>query len=197
MVAAARGYKTVQIIPEPYSVERRALMMAMGVEVVVTSKEAGTAGAISKYNELLAKYGDKGWTPNQMANPVNPKAHYAHTGPEIWEQTGGKVDVVVAGYGTGGTITGVTKYLREMNPDLVCVAVEPMEQSLLNGDVPGCHGIQGIAPSFVPENVDVSMIDEVIRCPTDKAIETAHDLARLDGEFTSILLANTKGHFII
>jgi len=182
MVAAVRGYKVVQILSKPYSVERRALMMAMGVEVIVTSKESGIPGCLSKYNEILSKYGDRGWSPNQMENPVNPSAHYQHTGPEIWEQTGGKVDVVVAAYGTGGTISGVTKYLREMNPDLVCIVVEPMEQSPLNGDNdPAGHGIQGIGPPFVPENVDVSLIDEVIRCTTDDAIKTAHDLARLDG----------------
>jgi len=182
MVAAVRGYKVVQILSKPYSVERRALMMAMGVEVVVTSKESGIPGCISKYNEILSKYGGRGWSPNQLGYPVNHTAHYQRTGPEIWEQTGGKVDVVVAAYGTGGTISGVTKYLREMNPDLLCIVVEPMEQSMLNGDdATKHHGIQGIAPPFVPENVDVSMIDEVIRCTTDDAIKTAHDLVRLDG----------------
>lgn len=181
MVAAARGYKTIQIMPEGYSVERRVLMMALGVELIVTSKEDGIDGALCKYNELLSKHGSKGWTPDQMASSANPKAHYLHTGPEIWEQTGGKVDVVVACYGTGGTISGVTNYLREMNPDLVCITVEPKEQSILNGDLAGCHGIQGTAPPFVPENVNVSLIDEVIRCSTDDALNTARDLAQLDG----------------
>jgi cysteine synthase A len=121
MVAAARGYKTIQVLPEPYSVERRAMMMSMGVEVVVTKKEDGIPGALSKYNELLAKYAPNSWTPNQMQNPVNPKAHYEHTGPEIWEQTAGRVDAVVAAYGTGGTVSGVTRFLREKNPDLSSV----------------------------------------------------------------------------
>lgn len=157
MVAAAKGYKTVQIIPEGYSVERRAMMMAFGVEVVVTSNESGISGLFSKYNELLDKT-ENSWSPDQMANSANPNAHYKHTGPEIWEQTGGDVDVLVAAYGTGGTISGLTKYLREMNPDLVCIAVEPMEQSILNGDIVTAdskgHGIQGTAPPFVPDNMD-------------------------------------------
>jgi len=181
MVAATKGYKTIQIIPEGYSVERRALMMALGVEVVVTRKDAKLSDILSKYNELLAKYGENGWTPNQMASPSNPAAHETTTGPEIWEQTQGKVDVLVAAYGTGGTISGISKYLREKNPDLLCIAVEPMEQSILNGDEAADHGVQGTAPPFLPDNVDVGSIDEVVRCSTDNAIKTAHELARHDG----------------
>lgn len=148
MVAAARGYRTIQIIPEPYSIERRALMMAYGVEIVVTKKEDGIGGAIKKYLEVLKAQGDKGWSPRQFDNPANIATHYAHTGPEIWEQCGGKVDAIVAGYGTGGTISGVTTYLRGKNPDFKAYCVEPMEQSLLHGDEPGPHGIQGIVSGY-------------------------------------------------
>ncbi len=130
-VAAARGYKVVQIISEGYYVERRTMMMAMGVEIIVTSKEAGIPGCLSKYNELLAKYGDRSWSPDQLSNPANVAAHYEHTGPKIFKQCSGKVDAAVVVYGTGGTISGLTKYLCEMNPDLLCVAVEPMEQYTL------------------------------------------------------------------
>ena len=137
VVAASKGYKAIQIIPEPYSVERRALMMALGVDVVVTKKEDGIPGALKVYQETLDRLGDKGWAPRQFDNPANIQAHLQHTGPEIWEQCGGKIDVLVAGMGTGGTLSGCTRFLRSKNPDFVCIGVEPMEVSLLSGDKPG------------------------------------------------------------
>lgn len=181
MVAAAKGYQAIQIIPEPYSVERRALMMAFGVDVVVTKKEDGIPGAIKVYKETLDRLGDKGFAPRQFDNPANLKAHMEHTGPEIWEQTGGQIDCIVTGMGTGGTISGVTKCLRSKNPNFKAIAVEPMESSLLNGDKPSPHGIQGISPPFLPTNACVDELDEVIRCPTAEAMATAKQLAQKEG----------------
>ena len=182
VVAASKGYDVIQIIPEPYSVERRALMMALGVKVLVSNKKDGMDGACKIHREVMQKLGpDKSWAPRQFDNPGNIKAHFEHTGPEIWEQCGGKVDAIVAAYGTGGTLSGITSYLRSKNPNFKCIAVEPMEQSLLNGDKPGPHGIQGISPSFLPTNVRVEEIDEVIRCPTSEAMKTARALAKEEG----------------
>jgi cysteine synthase A len=181
VVAAAKGYKAIQIIPEPYSVERRALMMALGVEVIVTKKEDGIPGAVKVYQETLDRLGDKGWAPSQFDNPANIAAHFNHTGPEIWEQCGGKIDALVAGMGTGGTLSGITRFLRTKNPNFLCVGVEPMEQSLLNGDKPGPHGIQGISPPFLPVNAQVELIDEVVRCATADALQTSRDLAQQEG----------------
>lgn len=182
VVAAAKGYDVIQIIPEPYSVERRALMMALGVKVLVSKKSDGFDGALKIYRETLNQLGpDKSWTPRQFDNPANIQAHFEHTGPEIWEQCGGKIDAIVAGYGTGGTLSGITKFLRSKNPDFRCYAVEAMESSLLNGDKPGPHGIQGIAPPFLPPNVRIEEINEVIRCPTSEAMKTSRALAKEEG----------------
>jgi cysteine synthase A len=182
VVAASRGYDAVQIIPEPFSVERRALMMALGVTVKVSEKSKGFGGALKIHREVMEKLGpDKAWGPLQFGNPANIEAHFQHTGPEIWEQCGGKIDAIVAGYGTGGTLSGITRFLRSKNPDFRCYAVEAMENSILNGDNPGPHGIQGISPPFVPTNCKVEEIDEVIRCPTAKAMETAKALAKTEG----------------
>ena len=181
MVAASKGYKAIQIIPEPYSIERRALMMALGVDVIIAKKEAGFPGAIKVYQELLDKHGSKGWAPRQFDNPANIDAHLKGTGPEIYEQCGGKIDVLVAGMGTGGTLSGCTRYLRSKNPEFICVGVEPMEVSLLSGDKPCPHGIQGISPPFIPGNAQVELIDEIIRCPTKEAMQTSKDLALKDG----------------
>jgi len=182
MVAASKGYDVIQIIPEPYSVERRALMLALGVTVKVSEKSKGFGGALKIHRETMEELGpDKSWMPHQFGNPANIEAHFQHTGPEIWEQCGGKIDAIVAGYGTGGTLSGITRFLRSKNPDFRCYAVEAMENSLLNGDKPGPHGIQGISPPFLPTNVQVEEIDEVIRCPTAKAMETARALAKSEG----------------
>lgn len=182
VVAAAKGYDTVQIIPEPYSMERRALMMALGVTVKVSEKTTGFGGALKIHQETMEALGpDKSWFPKQFGNPSNIQAHLETTGPEIWEQCGGKIDAIVAGYGTGGTLSGVTRFLRSKNPDFKCIAVEAMENSHFNGYKPGPHGIQGISPPFIPENMRVEEVDEVIRCPTAKAMKTARDLAKSEG----------------
>ena len=172
----------MQIIPEPYSVERRALMMALGVTVKVSEKTSGFGGALKIHREIMDALGPgKSWMPMQFGNPANIRAHLEATGPEIWEQCGGKIDAIVAGYGTGGTLSGITRFLRSKNPGFRCIAVEAMENSQLNGDKPGPHGIQGISPPFVPENMRVEEVDEVLRCPTAKAMETARALARTEG----------------
>jgi cysteine synthase A len=156
------------------------MIMSLGVEVTVSKKEDSIPGAIKVYQETLDKLGDKGWA--QFDNPANIATQHAeHTGPEIWEQCGGKVDAFVAGMGTGCTLMGVTQYLLSKNPNVLCIAVEPMEQSLLNGDAPAPHGIQGISPPFLPDNVQVDLIDEVIRCPTAIAFQTAKELATREG----------------
>jgi len=182
VVAAAKGYDVVQIIPQPYSVERRALMMALGVKVLVSKKTDGFGGALKILRETMDEIGpDKSWTPRQFANPANIQAHFGETGPEIWEQCGGKIDAIVAGFGTGGSLSGITRFLRSKNPNFRCYAVEPMENSLLSGNEPAKHGIQGISPSFLPTNVRVEEIDEVIRCPTQEAIKTSKAMAKEEG----------------
>lgn len=181
VVCAAKGYKCIQVIPEPMSIERRAVMLALGVEVVVTSGASGIAGAIKKYLELVQQYGNNGWSPRQFDNPANLQAHIHHTGPEIWEQCGGRIDAIVAAYGTGGTVSGITTYLRQKNPNFRAICVEPMESSLLSGDAPAPHGIQGIAPPFVPDNTKVELFDEVLRCPTSEAMATSRALASRQG----------------
>jgi len=182
VVAASKGYDVVQVIPEPYSVERRALMMALGVTVKVSKKSEGFKGALKVHQETLEELGpDRSWTPNQFGNLANVQAHFEHTGPEIWEQCGGSVDAIVAGYGTGGTLTGISSFLRTKNPSFKCYAVEAMENSMLNGDKPGPHGIQGISPTFIPTNLKVEGVDEVIRCPTKEAIKTSRKLAKKEG----------------
>jgi len=163
-------------------VERRALMMALGVTVKVSAKAEGFPGALKILRETMDALGpEKSWMPLQFGNPDNIKAHFETTGPEIWEQCGGKIDAIVAGYGTGGTLSGITRFLRSKNPNFRCYAVEPMENSQLNGDAPGPHGIQGIGPPFVPENIKVEEVDEVIRCPTASAMATARALAKSEG----------------
>jgi cysteine synthase len=181
VVCASLGYKCIQIMPEPYSIERRAIMMATGVHVIVTPASAGLAGALKKYLQVLRELGSDGWSPRQFDNPANLVAHVEHTGPEIWEQCDGRVDAVVAAYGTGGTVSGTTQYLRSKNPAFVAIAVEPTESSLLNGDPPGPHGIQGISPPFVAENVKTELLDQVVRVSTSQAMETSRTLARTHG----------------
>lgn len=156
-------------------------MMAYGVNVKVSERAEGYFGALKVHRETIEELGQDTWVPLQFGNPSNIKAHYEHTGPEIWEQCGVKIDAIVAGYGTGGTLTGVTKFLRSKNPNFRCYAVEAMESSPLNGDTPSSHGIQGISPPFIPSNVEVDLVDEVIRCPTSEAMATARKLAKTEG----------------
>ena len=177
MVAAARGYHLVLTMPDTMSVERRALAAAYGAEVVLTPGAEGMAGAVARAEELAAT------TPNsiiagQFDNPANPQAHYETTGPEIWADTEGSIDVLVAGVGTGGTLCGSARFLKEKNPQLLTVAVEPAESQVLAGGAAGPHGIQGIGANFVPGNFDRSLVDEIMPVSSDDALATARLLAR-------------------
>ncbi|MGQ5427028.1 cysteine synthase A [Thermophilibacter sp. ZX-H3] len=188
MVAAARGYHLVLTMPETMSVERRRLAAAYGAEVVLTPGSEGMAGAVARAEELAAA------TPNsiiagQFDNPANPRAHYETTGPEIWADTEGSVDVLVAGVGTGGTISGSARFLKEKNPGLRAVAVEPAESQVLAGGVAGPHKIQGIGANFVPGNFDRSVVDEIMPVASDDAVAT---MKRLAGEL-GILVGISSG----
>ena len=175
-VAAARGYKIIIVMPETMSVERRQLMKAYGAELVLTEGAKGMKGAIAKADEL-AKEIPNSFVAGQFVNPANPKAHYQTTGPEIWEDTDGQVDVFVAGVGTGGTVTGVGTYLKEQNPNVKVVAVEPASSPVLSQGKSGAHKIQGIGAGFVPKTYDASVVDEVVPVASATAIDTKKRLA--------------------
>ncbi len=179
-VAAARGYRIIIVMPETMSVERRQLMKAYGAELVLTEGSKGMKGAIAKADEL-AKEIPGAFIPGQFVNPANPTAHKATTGPEIWRDTDGKVDIFVAGVGTGGTVTGVGEYLKEQNPAVKVVALEPKDSPVLSEGHAGAHKIQGIGAGFVPDVLNTKVYDEVIAAPGDKAFETAKLLARKEG----------------
>ncbi|HYD02311.1 MAG TPA: pyridoxal-phosphate dependent enzyme, partial [Phycisphaerales bacterium] len=163
MWAAVRGYRCVFTMPETMTVERRNLLRALGCLVVLTEGPRGMKGAIARAEEIAGRLGDRAWMPRQFDNPANPDVHYRTTGPEIWADTGGRVDVFVSGVGTGGTITGAGRYLRERKPDLRIVAVEPNESPVLSGGDPSPHRQQGIGAGFVPSILDTKIYDEVIR----------------------------------
>ena len=184
-VAAARGYKIIIVMPETMSVERRNIMRAYGAELVLTEGAKGMKGAIAKAKELADE------TPNafiagQFVNPANPAAHYAATGPEIYADTDGKVDVFIAGVGTGGTVTGVGKYLKEKNPNVRIIAVEPADSPVLSKGVAGAHKIQGIGAGFVPDVLDTSVYDEVIPVSNEVAFATAKDIGTREGVLVGI-----------
>jgi cysteine synthase A len=176
--AAARGFRCIFTMPETMTVERRSMLRALGCRVVLTEGPKGMKGAIARAEEIAGRLGERAWMPRQFDNPANPAIHYRTTGPEIWEDSGGRVDVFVAGVGTGGTITGAGRYLRERKPEIRIVAVEPAESPVLSGGVPGPHKQQGIGPGFVPGNLDTSIYDEVIQVTNDDAIATTRRLAR-------------------
>ncbi|MGN1095054.1 MAG: cysteine synthase A [Eubacteriales bacterium] len=184
-IAAAKGYKIIITMPETMSVERRTLMKAYGAELVLTEGSKGMKGAIAKAEEL-AKTIPNAFIPGQFVNPANPEAHRKTTGPEIWNDTDGKVDIFVAGVGTGGTITGVGEYLKEKNPNVKIVAVEPASSPVLSKGVAGAHKIQGIGAGFVPETLNTKVYDEIIPVENEDAFKTGKDLARAEGFLVGI-----------
>ncbi len=187
-VAAARGYRLIITMPETMSVERRLLMKAYGAELVLTDGAKGMKGAIAKAEELTAEIPNS-FIAGQFTNPANPQAHIKTTGPEIWNDTEGKVDVFVAGVGTGGTVTGVGTYLKSQNPDVKVVAVEPASSPVLSKGTAGAHKIQGIGAGFVPDTLDTSVYDEVIAVENDDAFETG----RLVGHSEGVLVGISSG----
>ena len=184
-IAAALGIRIIITMPETMSVERRNMMKAYGAELVLTDGAQGMKGAIAKAEEL-AKELPGGFIPGQFVNPLNPQVHYETTGPEIWEQTEGKVDIFVAGVGTGGTLSGAGKFLREKNKDIRIVAVEPASSPVLSKGESGAHKIQGIGAGFVPDTLDTSIYDEIITVENDDAFATGGEVVRTDGVFTGI-----------
>ncbi len=184
-VAAARGYRIIIVMPETMSVERRQLMKAYGAELVLTEGSKGMKGAIAKADEL-AKEIPNAFIPGQFVNPANPAIHKATTGPEIWEDTDGKVDIFVAGVGTGGTITGVGEYLKEQNPAVKVVAVEPAGSPVLSKGTPGAHKIQGIGAGFVPDVLNTAVYDEIIAVENEDAFAAGKKVGRTEGVLVGI-----------
>ena len=184
-VAAARGYKVILTMPETMSVERRNLLKAYGAQVVLTPGVNGMKGAIQKAQELAAE-NENSFIPSQFTNAANPSAHRSTTGPEIWNDTDGKVDIFVAGVGTGGTVSGVGEYLKSQNPNVKIVAVEPAGSPVLSGEKPGPHKIQGIGAGFVPETLNTDVYDEIIRVENEDAFKTGRILAKKEGLLVGI-----------
>ena len=179
-VCAAKGYKLTLTMPESMSVERRALLRAMGANLVLTPAGEGMKGAINRAAELVEE-GENTFMPQQFENPANPAIHEATTGPEIWEDSGHQIDAIVAGVGTGGTITGVTRYLKKQNPDFKAFAVEPIHSPVISGGSPGKHRIQGIGAGFIPANLDTGIIDDVIKVDDEDAFAWGRRLAKEEG----------------
>ncbi|PWJ64566.1 cysteine synthase A [Fibrobacter sp. UWB8] len=184
-VAAARGYRIIIVMPETMSVERRQIMKAYGAELVLTEGAKGMKGAIEKADEL-AKEIPNSFIPGQFVNPANPAAHKATTGPEIWEDTDGKVDIFVAGVGTGGTVTGVGEYLKSKNPNVKIIAVEPASSPVLSKGTAGAHKIQGIGAGFIPETLNTKVYDEVIAVENEAAFEAGREIGKKEGVLVGI-----------
>jgi cysteine synthase A len=184
--AVARGYRCIFTMPETMTLERRHMLRALGCRVVLTEGPKGMKGAIARAEEILAQLGDRAWMPRQFDNPANPDIHYRTTGPEIWEDTGGEIDIFVAGVGTGGTVTGAGRYLRERKPQIRICVVEPAESPVLSGGQPSPHKQQGIGAGFVPSILDTKVYDEVIQVKNDDAIAMTRRLAREEAIFAGI-----------
>ncbi len=185
MTAAAKGYKAIMVMPESMSMERRMLLAALGAELVLTDKELGMQGSVDKAKELLQEIPGS-IIAGQFENPANPQAHYDTTGPEIWEDTDGEADILVATFGTGGTVSGIGRYLKEKNPDIKVVAVEPAASPLLSEGKAGPHKIQGIGANFIPEVLDKSVIDEVLTVSDDDALAMMKEVARTEGVLVGV-----------
>ncbi len=184
-IANSKGYKLILTMPDSMSVERRRLLSAYGAEIVLTEGRLGMQGAVDKANELKANYKNS-FIAGQFENPDNPDAHYRTTGPEIWRDTDGKVDVVVSCFGTGGTISGVGKYLKEQNPNIKIIGVEPADSPLVSKGKAGPHKIQGIGANFIPENLKRDVIDDIVTVSTKEAYSAVRDLAKLEGVLVGI-----------
>jgi cysteine synthase A len=184
-VCAAKGYKLTLTMPESMSVERRALLRALGAELVLTPASGGMKAAIEKAGEI-ASTTPNAYMPQQFENPANPEIHEKTTGPEIWEDSGHNIDAIVAGVGTGGTITGVARYIKKLNPNFKAIAVEPADSPVISGGSPGPHKIQGIGAGFIPKNLDTSLVDETITVSNEEAFQWARRLAREEGIMAGI-----------